>query len=95
MNPHRRKESKTVSARTLGYFHSPSIDTRMARLYFRNGAVQPFKSQTLAYALWLALPKGMHVAFRGANDDRPVYPWDLADRPRTAPVPSSRFLEMS
>ena len=59
----------------------------MARLHYPNGDIEPFKSQTLAYAVWLALPKGIRVAFRGANDDRPVYPWDHADRPPTVPVP--------
>ena len=64
-----------------------TIDTRMTRLHYPNGEVELFKSQTLAYAVWLALPKGKRVAFRGANDDRPVYPWDCTDRPATVPAP--------
>lgn len=57
-----------------------SIDTRKARLHYPNGEVEHFKYQPFAFAVWLALPKGVRVAFRGANDTRPVYPWDHADR---------------
>jgi hypothetical protein len=57
-----------------------SIDTRKARLYYLTGEVEHFKNQTFAFAVWLALPKGVRVAFRGANDTRPVYPWDCADK---------------
>ena len=64
-----------------------SIDKRMARLHHPNGDIQSFRSQTLAYAVWLALPKGTRVAFRGANDDRPVYPWDCTDKPSNVPLP--------
>ena len=79
--------SKPSPSPSLGSLTRPSIDTRMARLYYPNGDVESFKSQTLAYAVWLALPKGMRVAFRGANDDRPVYPWDYTDRPANVPLP--------
>jgi len=57
------------------------IDTRKARLFFADGHVQRFRNQTFAFALWLALPKGVKVAFRGVNDQRPVYPWDHVDVP--------------
>ncbi|MHB8523491.1 MAG: hypothetical protein ACYDH9_22410 [Limisphaerales bacterium] len=57
------------------------IDTRKARLYYPHGEVEHFKSQVFAFAVWLALPKGVCVAFRSANDTRPVYAWDHADRP--------------
>lgn len=58
-----------------------NVDTRKARIYFTDGHVEHFQRQVFAFALWLALPKGMRAAFRGANDTRPVYPWDYADRP--------------
>lgn len=56
------------------------VDTRTARIYFPDGRVDHFKNDLFAFALWLALPKGTRVAFRGRNDTRPVYPWDRADR---------------
>jgi len=55
------------------------IDTRKPRLYFPDGRVVQHHDQNLACALWLALPKGTRAAFRGANDTRPVYPWDYVD----------------
>jgi len=55
------------------------IDTRKARIYFSDGHVDHFKNQVFAFAVWLALPKGVRIAFRGANDTRPVYPWDCVD----------------
>lgn len=60
---------------------SQKIDTRKTRIYFADGRVEHFKNQVFAFALWLALPKGVRVAFRGAHDIRPVYPWDYADKP--------------
>ena len=56
----------------------PGIDTRKARVCFPDGRVTHYAGQKLAYALWLALPMGIRAAFRGANDARPVYPWDLS-----------------
>lgn len=56
------------------------VNTRHARLYFSNGHVDHFRNQVFAFALWLALPKGVCAAFRGANDTRPVYPWDCVAR---------------
>src|ERR1035441_6253999 len=58
---------------------SSRIDPRKARVCFPDGRVTHYEDQKLAYALWLALPKGTRAAFRGANDTRPVYPWDYAD----------------
>jgi hypothetical protein len=60
---------------------SPMIDRRKARLYFTYGRIEHFRNQQLAYAIWLALPKGVRVAFRGANDTRSVYDWDCVDAP--------------
>ena len=57
------------------------INTRKARLHYPNGEVEHFKSQTFAFAVWLALPRGMRITFRGANDKRPVYAWDYANKP--------------
>lgn len=57
--------------------HSTQI--RAARIYFVDGHVDHFRNQVFAFAVWLALPKGVRVAFRGKNDTRPVYPWDYAD----------------
>jgi prepilin-type processing-associated H-X9-DG protein len=54
---------------------------RQARIYFADGHVERFRDQKLAFALWLALPKGVKAAFRGADDRRPVYPWDYVDAP--------------
>lgn len=55
-----------------------------AKLYirWRNGheEVREYQDQALAYAVWLALPKGVRAAFRGAGNTRPVYDWDYADR---------------
>jgi hypothetical protein len=56
-----------------------SIDVRKPRLHFLNGRITQYDDQKLAYAVWLALPKGTRAAFRGANDTRPVYPWDYVN----------------
>jgi hypothetical protein len=56
-----------------------NIDTTKARIHYTDGRVQYWDDQALAYAIWLALPKGIRAAFRGAHDDRPVYPWDYVD----------------
>lgn len=58
---------------------SPLGNVRKARLFFPDGRVSHFDDQKLAYAVWLALPKGVRSAFRGANDTTPVYPWDHVD----------------
>ena len=59
---------------------SPSgMDTQKALVCFPDGRVTQYTDQKLAYAVWLALPTGTRVAFRGENDTRPVYPWDYAD----------------
>ena len=55
------------------------VDTTTARLYFHDGRVTHYDDQALAYFVWLHLPKGIRVAFRGANDTTPVYPWDYVD----------------
>ena len=55
------------------------IDARKARVCFLDGRATQFEDQKLAYAVWLALPKGNRAAFRGANDPRPVYRWDYVD----------------
>jgi hypothetical protein len=60
---------------------SSRIDTRRARVCFPDGRVTRFEDQKMAYAVWLALPRETRVAFRGANDPRPVYPWDYANVP--------------
>ncbi len=62
---------------------SSRIDTRRARVSFPDGRVAYYGDQKLAYAVWLALPTGTRAAFRGANDLRPVYPWDYEDAPAT------------
>jgi len=53
-----------------------NINTRKARIYFSDGHVESFTNQVFAYTVWLMLPQEIRVAFRGANDTRPVYPWD-------------------
>jgi hypothetical protein len=58
---------------------SSPLDTRKARICFPDGQVTHYEDQRLAYAAWLALPSGTRAAFRGANDLRPVYPWDYVD----------------
>jgi hypothetical protein len=55
-------------------------DTSKARLLFSNGHIEEYDDQHLAYALWLALPRGVRAAFRGKNDNRPVYGWECVDR---------------
>lgn len=57
----------------------PAHDSSKTRIYFTDGHVEWFDNRVFAFALRLALPKGMRVAFRGANDTRPVYPWDYVD----------------
>jgi hypothetical protein len=56
----------------------------MTRLYikWRNGQVElrKYADQAEAYAVWLALPKGVRAAFRGAGDSRPVFSWDYVDK---------------
>ena len=56
------------------------IDTNKARLYFSDGRIKEYEDQTLAYEIWLVLPKGTRVAFRGKGDKSPVYSWDLVDK---------------
>lgn len=56
-----------------------TVDTSKARLYYPHGLVRHYDDQTLAYQVWLALPKGQRAAFRGAGDTTPVYSWDYAD----------------
>jgi hypothetical protein len=56
------------------------IHATRARLYFQDGRVVHYADQSLAYQVWLSFPQGVRVAFRGVGDDRPVYPWDYADR---------------
>lgn len=58
---------------------SQKVDIRKPRIYFADGRVDHFRNEVFAYALWLALPEGTRVAFRGKNDTRPVYPWDHVD----------------
>jgi len=58
---------------------SSRIDTRKALVCFPDGRVTHYEDQKLAYAVWLALPKGTRAAFRGTNDSRPVYSWDYTD----------------
>lgn len=53
-----------------------------ARIYFADGHVEYFDNQVFAFALWLALPKGIRAAFRGRGNTTPVYPWDHVDRLR-------------
>ena len=52
-----------------------------SRLFFRDGRVSTFRDPKLAYLTWLSLPHGTRVAFRGPEDNRPVQPWDFADKP--------------
>ena len=55
------------------------VDCSKARLYFADGRVFYYDDQRLAYFVWLHLPQGIRVAFRSADDTRPVYPWDCVD----------------
>ena len=57
------------------------VDTTKARLYYADRRIGYWDDQALALAVWLALPKGVRVAFRGKNDTTPVYPWDCVDKP--------------
>ena len=56
-----------------------AIDYCKARLHFRDGRIEEFANQQLAHAFWLALPRGVQLAFRGVNDTRSVYSWDYVD----------------
>ena len=53
--------------------------TPKSRIYYTDGHIEHYNEQTLAFAVRLALPKGVRAAFRGASDDRPVYSWDHVD----------------
>lgn len=55
-------------------------DTSKARLYFVDGRIEHYEDQKLAYAVYLALGKGIRCAFRGKGDTTPVYSWDYVDR---------------
>ena len=57
------------------------LDVTKARIYFNDGSIHHFENQTFAFAVWLGMPKGIRVAFRGANDARPVKAWDRVDMP--------------
>lgn len=46
--------------------------TSKARIYFADGHVESFGNQAFAFAIWLALPKALRLAFRGKHDTRPV-----------------------
>ena len=52
-----------------------------ARIYFPDGHVEDFHDEILAFGVWLGLPIDVRAAFRGANDLRPVYPWDYVNTP--------------
>jgi hypothetical protein len=51
-----------------------------ARLCYPDGRVVAYDDPHLAYAVWLALPRGVRCAFRSAGDRTPVYPHDHVDR---------------
>ena len=51
-----------------------------ARILYPDGRVSEYDDQRLAYAVWLGLPLGIRCAFRGAGDNRPVYPHDYVDQ---------------
>ena len=51
-----------------------------ARLFYPDGRIVEYDDPKMAYAVWLGLPKGVRAAFRGANDETPVYPHDYVDR---------------
>ena len=57
-------------------------DTSKARIFFNDALsrIRDYDDQRLAYAVWLALPKGVRAAFRGKNDLTPVYSHDFVDR---------------
>jgi len=52
----------------------------LARVSFRNGEVSYYKDSAMAYAVYLALPKGVRACFRAAGDLRPIYSWDYVDK---------------
>ena len=56
-----------------------SANIHKARIYYTDGRIEHYHDQTLAFAVWLALPKGVRAAFRGSGDNRTVYPWDYVD----------------
>ena len=58
----------------------PAQDVSKARIIHPDGRIYHFDSQKLAYEVYLDLPKGTRVAFRGANDSTPVYSHDYVDK---------------
>ena len=60
---------------------SPGADVTKTRLYYPDGRIVVYDDPVLAYAVWLALPKGVRCAFRSANETTPVHAHDYLDRP--------------
>lgn len=54
---------------------------RTTRIIHRDGRTYHFVDQRVAYAIWLALPRGTRAAFRGKGDATPVYSHDCLDTP--------------
>jgi hypothetical protein len=55
-------------------------DLAKSRIYYKDGRIEEYVRQGEAYGLWLALPRGVRAAFRGAGDATPVYSHDFVDR---------------
>lgn len=55
------------------------VDTSKARIYYVDGQVSHYTDKGLAKALWKSCPEKLRVAYRGANDRRPVHPWDTVE----------------
>lgn len=55
-------------------------DHTKARIFYPDGRIDEYDDQSLAYAVWLALDRGIRAAFRSAGDKTPVYPHDYVDR---------------
>lgn len=52
-----------------------------ATLHYADGRKVHYADAALAYSVYLALPRGVRVAFRSDGDDLPVMPWSYVDKP--------------
>lgn len=60
--------------------YDEATDLTKARLFYSDGRVESYDSDATAYLVWLSMPRGVRIAFRGKGDDTPVYSWDKVDK---------------
>ena len=55
-------------------------DHTKARIFYPDGRIDEWVDSAMAYAVYMALDKGIRAAFRAAGNKTPVYPHDYVDR---------------